>query len=81
MRLREFEFANRFAPEHSHFVMSDRDLVLDAVKDMPATATMEQIVDELLLLDVVKKRLAQNPRGKGVPAEELLAQVSSWVTK
>jgi hypothetical protein len=61
--------------------MSDREVVIDAVKEMPAAATMGQIVDELLLLDEVRKRLAQNPDGKGVPAEQLLAQVSSWITK
>lgn len=58
--------------------MSDRQLVLEAVQEMPATASLREIVDELLLLDEVKKRLKANPRGKGVPAEELLQQVSSW---
>jgi hypothetical protein len=61
--------------------MSDRELVLDAVKEMPESASIREIVDELLLLEEVRKRLETNPSGKGVPAEELLAQVSSWVTK
>ena len=61
--------------------MSDRDLVLGAVKDMPETASLREIVEELLLLDTVRERLEQNPQGEGVSAEELLQQVSSWVTK
>ena len=61
--------------------MSDRELVLDAVKGMPETASLGEIVDELLMVAEVRKRLAQNPAGKGVPAEELLQQVSSWITK
>ena len=61
--------------------MSDRELVLDAVQDMPETASLHEIVDELLLLDEVKMRLEINPQGKGVPAEVLLQQVSSWITK
>jgi hypothetical protein len=61
--------------------MSDRELVLDAVQEMPETASVHEIVDELLLMDTVRERLKKNPRGKGVPAEELLRQVSSWVTK
>ena len=61
--------------------MSDRQLVLEAVQEMPETLSLHEIVDELLLLDEVKKRLKKNPKGRGVPAEELLQQVSSWVTK
>ena len=60
--------------------MSDRELVLGAVQDMPETASLREIVDELLLLDTVRARLEQNPKGKGVSAEDLLKQVSSWVT-
>lgn len=61
--------------------MSDRQLVLEAVQEMPETLSLHEIVDELLLLEEVKRRLEKNPAGKGVPAEELLQQVSSWVTK
>jgi len=43
--------------------MSDRELVLDAVQEMPETASLHEIVDELLLRDEVKKRLAKIERG------------------
>lgn len=42
---------------------------------------MQEILDELLLLTTVRERLEKNPEGTGVPAEELLQQLSSWVTK
>ena len=61
--------------------MSDRQLILEAVREMPETASLHEIVDELLLMDEVKKRLEKNPKGNGVAAAELLQQVSSWVTK
>lgn len=61
--------------------MSDRELVLDAVQEMPESASIREIVDELLLMQTVRERLAKNPQGKGVVAEELLGQMSSWVTK
>jgi hypothetical protein len=61
--------------------MSDRQLILKAVQEMPETASFQEIVDELLLMDTVQERLKKNPKGKGVPAEELLRQVSSWVAK
>jgi predicted transcriptional regulator len=61
--------------------MSDRERILDAVQEMPETASFHEILDELRLMDTVRERLEKNPRGQGVPAEELLRQVSSWVTK
>jgi hypothetical protein len=61
--------------------MSDRELVLDAVRELPDNLSVREIVDELLLMETVRERLAKNPKGKGVTAEELLGQVSSWATK
>jgi predicted alpha-1,6-mannanase (GH76 family) len=61
--------------------MSDRELVLDAVRELPENLSVREIVDELLLMDTVRERLAKNPQGKGIAAEALLDQVSTWVTK
>ena len=59
--------------------MSDPDLVLDAVQDMPETASLREIADELQMMAAIRERMEENPRGRGVAAEELLRQVSSWV--
>jgi hypothetical protein len=61
--------------------MSDRELVLDAVQELPDNLSLREIVDELLLMETVRERLAKNPQGKGIPAEQLLAQVSAWGIK
>ena len=62
--------------------MSDRELVLDAVQEMPATASLHEIVDELRLLDEVKKRLAKSERGeRGVPHEDVVKMLDSWIIK
>jgi hypothetical protein len=62
--------------------MSDRELVLDAVQEMPETASLREIVDELLLLDEVRKRLAKSERDDGgVPAERVLQMLDSWIIK
>lgn len=60
--------------------MSDRELVLGVVQELPDGLSLREIVDELLLMETVRQRLEQNPKGKGIPAEEVLKQVSSWVT-
>lgn len=62
--------------------MSDRELVLDAVQEMPENSSMQEIVDELLLLTEVKRRLAKSERGeRGVPHEEVVTMLDSWTTK
>ena len=76
----QFPVALAGAGAHSLIVMSDRELILEAVKDMPESATIREIMDELLMMETVRQRLEQNPKGKGIPAEEVLKQVSSWVT-
>ena len=62
--------------------MSDRELVLDAVQEMPETASLHEIVDELLLLDEVKKRLAKSERNeRGIPHEQAAKMLESWIIK
>ena len=81
MRVGEIQFAFVVLAAHNFGVMSDRELVLDAVRDLPDNLSVRQIVDELLLMETVRERLTKNPQGKGVSAEALLNQVSAWVTK
>lgn len=62
--------------------MSDRQLILEAVQEMPDGLSFRQIVDELLLLDEVKERLAKSERGvSGVPHEDVAKMLDSWITK
>ena len=56
--------------------MSDRQLILEAVQEMPETLSIHEIVDELLLLSEVKRRLEKNPAGKGVQAKEILDETA-----
>ena len=62
--------------------MSDRELVLDAVQDLPDTLSFREIVDELLLMATVKERLARAERGqKGVPHDEVAKLLEQWITR
>ena len=62
--------------------MSDRELVLDAVRGLPDNLTLREIVDELLLLDEVKARLTRSERDvPGVPHEDVVKILDSWITK
>jgi hypothetical protein len=62
--------------------MSDRELVLDAVRGLPDNLSVREIVDELLLLEAVQTRLARSERGEpGVPHEDVVKMLDSWVTQ
>ena len=62
--------------------MSDRQLILEAVQQMPEQASAEEILEELLLLNDVKKRLARSERGeRGVPHEDAIKMLDSWIIK
>jgi hypothetical protein len=63
-------------------VISDRKLVLDVVQEMPETASLQEIVDELLLLTTVKERLARAEKGqRGVPHEDVVKMLDQWITE
>ena len=60
--------------------MTDRKLILEAVQQMPEQASVQEILDELLLLNDVKKRLAKSERGeRGIPHEDVLKMLDSWI--
>ncbi len=62
--------------------MSDRQIVLDAVREMPDSLSLREIMDELLLLGEVKRRLAKSEQGeRGTPHAEVVKQLDSWITK
>jgi len=55
---------------------------MDAVRGLPDNLSVREIVDELLLLDEVKTRLAKSERGTpGVPHEDVVKMIDSWITK
>jgi hypothetical protein len=62
--------------------MTNRNLVLKAVKRMAANASFQKILldlDELLLIESVQHALKQNRRGKGIPAEEMPKLLKKWI--
>jgi predicted transcriptional regulator len=62
--------------------MNDRQLVLETVQEMPETASLREILDELQIMAEVQKRLAKSERGEqGIPHEEVSKMLDSWTTK
>lgn len=61
--------------------MSDKELVLDAVQQMPQQSSLAEILDELAMMASVKEGLAQSERGEGVTHEEVVKMMEQWITK
>ena len=61
--------------------MTDRELILDAVREMPETASLNEILDELRLLQSVAQGLEDTKRGKVTPHEEVAKKLGTWITK
>lgn len=62
--------------------MSDRQLILEAVEQMPESASIVEIMNELALLATVKERLACVEHGqRGVPHEDVVKMLDQWITR
>ena len=63
--------------------MTDRELILEAVQQMPEAASTAEILNELALLKTVQERLAKVRRGEAklVPHEEIASRLAQWTSQ
>lgn len=60
--------------------MTQKELVLDAISELPDEASLEDIADRVEFLAAVQKGLDQLDRGEGIPHEEVKRQLATWLT-
>ena len=61
--------------------MSDKQLALETISQLPDNTPMEEISRRLEFLAAVRKGLDQIERGETVPHEEVKRQLASWLSK
>lgn len=61
--------------------MTQKQLVLEAIKGMPDDAPLSEIVERIEFLAAVQKGLDQLDRGEGIPHEEVKRQLASWLAR
>lgn len=61
--------------------MSDRELVINAVKDMPENVSMRDILISLKLLTSINEGLDDTRRGAVTAHEDVVKQFETWITK
>jgi predicted transcriptional regulator len=65
--------------QHNSF-MTEKEMVLEAVRELPDDCSIDEIADHIEFLAAVQKGLDQLDRGEGIPHEEIKKQLASWLT-
>ena len=61
--------------------MSQKELVLDAIQELPDDASIDQISDRVEFLAAIQKGIDDIDRGDTVPHEEIKKQLAAWLTE
>lgn len=60
--------------------MSDKQLALETINDLPDEVTMSEISDKIEFLAAIQKGLDQVERGETVPHAEVKRQLAQWLS-
>ena len=60
--------------------MTQKEMVLNAIRELPDSASVREIADRLEFLAAIQSGLDQLDRGEGIPHEEVKRQIASWLT-
>jgi predicted transcriptional regulator len=61
--------------------MSDKDVVIETVRQMPEVATLDQISEEIAILAAIRKGKAAADAGLVTPHEEVREKIASWISR
>jgi hypothetical protein len=59
--------------------VSQKEIVLDVIKELPDEVSLEQIAEKIEFLAAIKKGMDQLDRGEGIPHEEVKRQLATWL--
>ena len=58
--------------------MLTKDKVISGIKRLPDSVTIEEILDQVILLEKIEKGIDQADRGEVFSEEEVAAKVAKW---
>ena len=61
--------------------MSDKDVVIETIRQMPEVATLEQISEEIAILAAIRKGEEAADAGRVTPNEEVRRKIASWISR
>ena len=59
--------------------MTQKEMVLDAIRELPEDVSVRDIADRLEFLAAIQTGLDQLDRGEGIPHSEIKKQLASWL--
>ncbi len=61
-------------------VMTTKDKVLEAVRNLPENASIEDVMERLLFLSKIEKGIRQADAGQTISHEEVRKKMAPWLT-
>jgi predicted transcriptional regulator len=61
--------------------MSDKDAVIETVRQMSDVATLDQISEEIAILAAIRKGVAAADGGMVTPHEEVRGKLAAWISR
>ncbi len=61
--------------------MSNKEMVIDAVRELPEEATLEDILEQIKILAAIQQSAQAADAGQVIPHEEVKKRVASWNSK
>ena len=61
--------------------MTNKELAIEAIQNLPETLTLEEIVDELVLLAAIRKGEEAADAGRVISHEDVKRAVASWTIR
>ena len=59
--------------------MSQKELVLEAIQELPDDASIDQIADRIEFIAAIQKGIDDIDRGDTIPHEEIKRQLAAWL--
>lgn len=60
--------------------MSDKEAVIEAIRQLPETVTMEEISEDVAILAALRRAKEASEAGQVVSHEEVKKRLASWTT-
>jgi predicted transcriptional regulator len=61
--------------------MSNKEMVLEVVRELPDEVTLDEIIEELHILAAIRRGEEAADAGRVISHEELKKKVAAWITK
>ena len=61
--------------------MSDKQMVMDVVRELPEESTLEEILEQVRILAALQRSAEDADAGRVIPHEEVKKRAASWSTK